>query len=87
MPMHMWHHVAETSEVDLVGLDDFTHGGFHCEYHVHQTLALFLWQIGHFLSVLVQDDAAEAGIIGVVDPDHTTVIVMPEHFSKRRGLA
>ncbi len=78
MPVQMWHHVAEAGQIDLVGLHDFPHRRFHREYHRHQALPLLGRQIGHFFDMGIQYDAAEAGVIGIVDPGCVAEGVGPE---------
>ena len=81
MPVQMRNDIAERGEVDLVGMQHVAHGLFGFAHHLHQTAALGGCQVGHFLDVLIKDDAAKAGVIGRVGSvDHAAKVVFPEDF-------
>ena len=65
----MRNHVAEAGQIDLFGLDDLAYNRFDDEHDAHQLLLLVGSQIGHFGGVPVEDDAAEARVVGVVNDD------------------
>ena len=79
--MHMWNHVAETGQIDLVGLDDLAHGGFDSEDDSHQFLLFVGSQIGHLGSVPIEDDAAKAKVVRIADLDDPAKGVTPKEFA------
>ena len=79
--MHVRNHVAEAGQVDLVGFDDFAHHRFDCEDDTHQFLLFIVRQVGHLGDVPVEDDATEAGVIGIVNAHDPAERVFPEEFS------
>ena len=77
----MRNHVAEAGQIDLGRLDDIAYDGFDGEHDAHQLLLLVGSQIGHFGGVPVEDDAAEAGVIRVVDIHDAAKGVSPEQIA------
>jgi len=71
MPVQMRHHIAERSEVDLVGGQHFAHCRFGGKYHTHQGLLVVRRQVGHLFYVGVQDNAQKAGVVRFVSQYHS----------------
>ena len=84
VPMHVGCHVAQAGKVDFVWVEQVAQCGLDGENDAHYLLRLFAVQVGHFGDVAVQNDAAEAGIIRVVDVDDATKRVFPEKLSPGR---
>lgn len=82
--MHMRNHVAEAGQIDLVWLDDISYDGFDGEDDAHQFLLLVACEIGHLGGVPVENDAAEAGIIGVVNDNDPAKRAFPSQRTTGR---
>lgn len=83
VPVHVRHHVAQARHVHLVGPDDIAHGLLRREHHVHQVAPVVRGEIGGFGDMAIQDDAAEAGVLSVVDQDDAGEIIFVEHVARR----
>ena len=76
----MRHHVAQAGEVHLVGLQQVAQGALGCEHDLEQMALVSGQQVAHFGNVLVPDHAAESRVGFVIDLDHATAPVLPDHL-------
>jgi hypothetical protein len=87
VPVQVRHHVAETAQIDLLGLRDFAHAALDLPHHMHQMLAVGVVQVGHFSRVTVPDHAQEGRMIGIARVDHTQPVVAPQPVVAGRVIA
>ncbi len=73
VPVQMRRHVAEAREIDLVRLVKGANRLLDAKQHVHQPYPFLFAEISHFAHMAVEDDAAEAGVVGVTDGHDATL--------------
>ena len=83
MPMQMRHCIAQAGKIDFVRLYYQPYRGFDSEYRSHELQAFRGSKIRHFLDMTVQDDAAEARIVRVIDPYHAVKVGLPQNLAAR----
>lgn len=77
MPMQVRGHIAKAGEINFFRLHHLAHGTFHGKHRVHQCCAHLNGEVGHFPDVLVPNNAAEAGIVGIRYQYHAAVLAAP----------
>lgn len=70
--------IAKAGKVDFLGACDLTHGTLYRKDNVHQGVLLRWSEIAHFTHVPVEDDAAESGVVRVIDEHDPTECIAPE---------
>ncbi len=63
MPMQMWCHIAEASQIYLVGLECCAQCVFDPKYRRHETCLLVMVEISHLVYMIVPDDPTKAAIV------------------------
>ena len=83
MPVHVWHHISETGEIDFLRFEKLALRLFNGKHNAHQVSPFRLTQISHFARVPLHDDATETRMVFVVYVDHTPQRVRPDDFATR----
>ena len=81
VPMEMRGHIAETGEIDLVGLHRLAQRMFDAHDDIHQVLCLRRRKIAHFADMYVPDNptvARKIRLVAMRDQHHATKIILPE---------
>ena len=69
MPVHVWHHVAETGEIDFLGLEKLALRLFDSKHDAHQFNAFGVVQVSHLARMPLQDDPTKSRMILIVYVD------------------
>lgn len=78
MPVQVRCHIAEAGEIDFMRLHHLAHGTLDSKNCVHHFGTQLYGKVSHFLDVGVPDNAAEAGVIGIVDQYYAAMLTAPE---------
>ncbi len=81
VPVQMRHDIAETGEIDFFRRKQFAQQSLDHIDDAHEPRAIRPGEVRHFLRVLIEDDPAESGVIGIAHEHHAREAVVPEHFS------
>ena len=81
VPVQMRHNIAETGEIDFFRRKQLAQQSLDNIDDAHQPCAIRLGEVRHFLRVVIEDDPAESGVIGIAREHHAPKAVVPEHFA------
>lgn len=71
MPMQMRRLIAQAGEVYFGWIQQIAQDLFHSKNRLHKILPLRFLKIGHFLDMRIANNAAERGIVSVVNAHHS----------------
>ena len=78
VPVQMGNDVAKTGQVDLVRIEEFSHGAFDAENGVHQPSLFVRIKIRHLGDMALEYYPAETRIVGIGHANDATEIIRPE---------